>query len=437
MNNVEFLRQVTTNISDSVWPIFLPFFVVISLYISFCTFSKFNIKSKKDTRVSFKDIVGPASLSLGAKVGTGSLIGVLGSLNKLSVKGQGVVEGMVLWGIIGALILIPLTYSETFIARLKNISPVGYIKSTMSSQMQYCYGVSLVVLYVFGFGGFQFNGIDAVITISTGHLANYNMNELQRYIFIVIPLIIMVGLLVISKSQNLFIDTITSLIGFAIFAYLGLFVFFVINTLTYVPLYLDRVIDGFFQPVSMGIGVPAGMVFSLQRVIQTSEAGLGTSALASEEGKALGPHESSVAQAIPTAITVLLSLVVTSYITSYGISNKMMFLPSEGMERLYGFFRTVEHITGYVGLIVMTIFALLSGATTLLGSYFFFSHLFGGLNTNLLIVLYLIMISLAGTLAVFGFDLIFDVVDILLFLVSGINVLALVIYIHNLGGNDL
>ena len=60
--------------------------------------------------------------------------------------------------------------------------------------------------------------------------------------------------------------------------------------------------------------------------------------------------------------------------------------------------------------------------------YYFLSTLFNGKeNTN--IVIYIIAIFSAGTLAVFGFNIVFDAVDLLLFVVSGINIMALAVFV--------
>lgn len=435
MNILNQIASVTTGISNFVWPIFLPMLVIASIYIAVATRKKISHELNKSDRMTFKEMIGPASISLGAKIGTGAIIGVLGSLNKLSGSGQGFVEGVVLWGLIGASVMIPLTYSETVIARIKDRTPVGTIKKHLPGRASAVYAVSLVILYIFGFGGFQFNGIDTVMTISLGRSFGLELSELQRYLFVVVPIILVASGIIVSKKHELFINAMSSMIGFAVVSYFVFFFVFFFKTLGFVPAFLSNVVEGFTNPVAMGVGVPAGLILGLQRIIQTSEAGLGTSPLASEEGKEMGPHNSAMAQVIPTAITVAVSLFITSYITSYGISISEIQLPADGIERLSGFFMTAEVVTGRFGLIVMSLFAVLSGVTTLLGSFFFLTQLFTGMKENAQIVLYFLLITTAGTLAVFGFDIIFDVVDILLFLVSGLNVLALTIFITKYKSN--
>lgn len=420
---------ITTSLSNFIWPIFLPILILASIYIAYVTFTRITQTIPKCEKLTIKKMIGPASISLGAKIGTGAIIGVLGSLNKLSSNGQGFVEGVVLWGLIGACVLIPLTYSETLISRKLDKSPVVYIGENVSIHASKFYAIALVILYIFGFGGFQFNGIDTVVTIAANKTTGVTLTEMQRYIFVIIPIILVASIIILSKKHNLFINALSGMIGFAVVSYFIFFFVFLFKTLDHVPLFLNRAWLGFTNPITMGIGVPVGSIFGLQRIIQTSEAGLGTSPLASEEGKEMGARNSALTQVIPTAITVAVSLLITSYITSYGLENGIILLPSNGIDRLSGFFSTAESVTGSFGLIVMSVFAILSGVTTLLGSYFFLTQLFSKTSENKNIAAYISLIVVAGTLAVFGFDIIFDVVDILLFAVSGLNVLALTIYV--------
>ena len=133
---------------------------------------------------------------------------------------------------------------------------------------------------------------------------------------------------------------------------------------------------------------------------------------------------------IPTIVTVFVAIVVTSYITSYGLSNGYFSLPANGVGRLSGYFITAEKITGTFGLIVLCVFTLLSAMTTLLGSYFYLGQLFNN-SENQNIKIYLGIITIAGTLAIFGFNIIFDIVDLLLFVVASLNMLALSVFIRN------
>ena len=66
--------------------------------------------------------------------------------------------------------------------------------------------------------------------------------------------------------------------------------------------------------------------------------------------------------------------------------------------------------------------------TTILGSYYYLRKLFKNNAVNKNIVIYLTLIVSAGTLAIFGANVVFEAVDLLLFVCSGINLIALTVF---------
>ncbi len=175
-----------------------------------------------------------------------------------------------------------------------------------------------------------------------------------------------------------------------------------------------------------GPSVYARLIAGIQRVIQTSETGLGALAMAAAESD-VEPRAAGIISLIPTTVTVFIAVILTSYITSYGLSRELFSLPASGSDRLVGFFHAANAVTGIAGLSVLTVFVIFSGVTTLLGSYFFLDKLLQtGTTTN--IVIYVVLILVAGTLAIFGLDVVFEALDLLMFVVTGINVLALAIF---------
>ena len=134
---------------------------------------------------------------------------------------------------------------------------------------------------------------------------------------------------------------------------------------------------------------------------------------------------------IPTIVTVVVSIVVTSYIASYGVNEGIIIFPADAVTRLTQYFETAQNVTGIFGLIVLSAFTVLSALTTILGSYYYLTKLFKDNSINRNILIYLILVILAGTLAVFGANVVFDAVDLLLFVLCGINVTALTIFTFN------
>ena len=420
------LEIVITKISDTIWPIFLPFILVVGATMSIRTIFIIQQKATKPAKLQLKNVIGPASISLGAMIGTGAIIGVLGALSKLAASGEINIEAMAIWALIGACIMVPVSYSETLNSKIMRKTPKEYISSLISPKLGILYAVCFVALAVFGFGGFQFSGIDSVTAIVSGKF-QIELSTIQRYLFIVIPVILVVAALVLSKKHELFMGAMTYMIGTAVAGYFIFFTMFVIKTGSYIPIFFSNLIEGMMNPVNGFSGIILGFVLGMQKIIQTAETGLGALAMAAQESDA-EPREAAMISLIPTVVTVIVSVVVTSYIASYGLNNGIIQYPADAVTRLSQYFATAESVTGVFGLVVLCAFTVLSALTTILGSYYYMTKLFKQNSVNKNIAIYLTLIIAAGTLAVFGANVVFEAVDLLLFVLSGINVTALLIF---------
>ena len=135
-NILEQLEHGITAISDVIWPIFLPFMLIVGAYMSITTIFTIQPKLTKPSKLKFKNLIGPASISLGAMVGTGAIVGVLGAVTKLYDKGQVHIESMALWALIGACIMIPVSYSEALNSKTMKKGPREYISTMINPKMQ-------------------------------------------------------------------------------------------------------------------------------------------------------------------------------------------------------------------------------------------------------------------------------------------------------------
>ena len=312
------LEAVITGISDAVWPVFLPFMLIVGAFTSIRTIFMIQKKATRPAGLKFKNIIGPASISLGAMIGTGAIIGVLGALSKFYASGEVNVESMAIWALIGACIMVPVSYSETLNSKIMGKTPKEYIGDLINPKLGMVYAVCFVALAVFGFGGFQFSGIDSVAKLVTDQFMGMNLTLVQRYMFIVVPVIAVVAALVLSKKHEIFMNAMTYMIGTAVAGYFIFFTLFVIKTSGYIPTYFANVLEGMTNPVNGFSGIMLGFVLGMQKVLQTAETGLGALAMAAQEADTQ-PREAAMISLIPTIITVVVSIVVTSYIASYGI----------------------------------------------------------------------------------------------------------------------
>ncbi|WP_296644230.1 alanine:cation symporter family protein [Romboutsia sp. 13368] len=425
------LEHAITAISEVIWPVFVPFMLVLGAYMAYTTIFKIQPKLTKPSKMKFKNMIGPASISLGAMVGTGAIVGVLGALSKLYGAGQHNIEAIVAWAFIGALVMIPVSYSETVNSKIMKQGPKEYISKLISPKLGFFYAISIVALMVFGFGGFQFSGIDSVFTIVASQFMGIELSLVQRYMFIVIPVVAIVALVVLSKKDDIFMNAMTYMIGTALAAYLLFALFFIVKTANYIPSYFSGLVEGMMNPVNAMLGVPMGFVLGMQKVLQTVETGLGCLAMSAQQSDS-EPREAGAISLIPSIMTLFIAIFITSYIASYGIEQGIINYgtPNDAMYRLSSFFNTASSVTGNFGLIVMSLFTVLSAMTTILGSYYYLRKLFKKNAVNKNIVIYLTLIITAGTLAIFGANVVFEAVDLLLFVCSGINLVALTVFAY-------
>lgn len=427
------LEHAITAISEAVWPVFIPFMLIVGATMAIRSIFIIQKQATTPSKLNMKNVIGPASISLGAMIGTGAIIGVLGALSKLSANGQPFIESMAIWALLGSAVMLPVSYSETLNSKIMKKTPKEYISSLLHPSLGKLYAVAFVALAVFGFGGFQFSGIDSVAATILGEEFGIELSLVQRYLFIVVPVIIVVALLVLSKKHELFMNAMTYMIGTAVVGYFIFFIMFVFKTSDYIPVFFDRMIQGLSNPVGAMFGVPLGLILGMQKVLQTAETGLGALAMAAQEADT-EPREAAMISLLPTAVTVFVSIVVTSYIASYGVNAGTLHLVDETgaaastVQRLAGYFATAEHVVGIFGLIVLSAFTVLSALTTILGSYYYMTKLFKQNPINQNIAVYLALVVLAGTLAVFGANVVFEAVDLLLFVLCGINVTALAVF---------
>jgi len=421
------LESIIANISNIVWPIFLPFILIVGAFTSIRTIGIIQKQATSPSELKFKNIIGPASISLGAMIGTGAILGVLSALSKFYASGEVNIEAMAIWALIGACIMVPVSYSETLNSKIMRKGPREYISDLVHPSLGMIYAICFVALVVFGFGGFQFSGIDSVAKLITDEFMGINLTLVQRYMFIVVPVIAVIAALVLSKKHEIFINAMTYMIGTALVGYFIFFTFFVIKTSTFIPTYFAQVVEGITSPVNGFSGLVFGFVLGMQKVLQTAETGLGALAMAAQEADTK-PREAAMISLIPTIVTVLVSIVVTSYIASYGLNAGLITFQGGAPERLAEYVFTAKAVTGMFGLVVLCAFTVLSALTTILGSYYYMTKLFKKNSVNKNIAIYLGIIVVAGTLAIFGADVVFEAVDLLLFVISGINVTVLAIF---------
>ncbi|PAB60192.1 sodium:alanine symporter family protein [Anaeromicrobium sediminis] len=396
--------------------------------ITYRTVTLLNSVSKRDkTKWKFSKIKSSLSISLSSKVGTGAIIGVLTAMWKISNSGMRG-ESIVLWVIIGMFFLVPITYSEVLFCQITMKTPRDFIDYNINKKAGFVYMISLVTLYSFGFVGFQLTGIQSVVKIFFRQNFNYEFTQSGLLFYIIIPLILAVTIIVITKNYKIFINALGSMVSLIILFYSVFFISFVLLTIEFIPQYISLIWEDFMNLKSAFVGIPIGLIIGFQRIIQISETSLGTSALASSDAEN-SPRREALLQTISTIITIFIAVVITSYVFTYGRYNvPNINLSENGFERIVGYLFSVASVTGNLGLGIVIIFFILSGLTTVLGSFHFLNRTMH-IGENEKIIFYISLITLSGVLSISNFDIIFDAADLLMFIVGSINLMAMFIFV--------
>lgn len=420
------IESVIRNISYLLWMVFIPFLIMVGLYVSVQVVFNIRNYTTQESKLNIKYIVPQASVTLGAMVGTGTIIGFIGAFSRLSSIGQIYVESVAIWALIGSFILVPISYCETLIAKVVNLAPKEYIEKFISKGASNVYIVSLILLYVFSIGGVQFAAIDGIMITAFNKISNIQLSAMQRYICISIPVMVLVLSVIFNKRENVFIKFMIGMILVAITVYIIFFGLFVLRTKDYIPIFIERMIIGFKNPMSMLFGIPLGLIFGMQRVIQIAEPGLGTLAMAAIKTKS-SPRVAGFISLILTTTLVVVSIIVTSYIASYGIYEGIISFSAQGVYKLVSYFDTVINVTGNFGFIIFFIFIILSSLTTLLGGYFVLNNLNEKVGKNNIII-YILLLTIGSAVSIFKFDMIFNILDIFLLISIGLNISSLAIF---------
>ena len=417
-------------INDYSWSIYLPVLLVLGTYVNFMVLKNRNKwDNTNSVPLTFAKVKGSLSISLGSKIGTGAIIGVLAAMWQGSNQGSSSGLGIIVWTLLSMLVLVPISYSEVFLTQITKLTPRQFINKKLNPKLGTIYGLGLVMLYCFGFVGFQLTGIQTVIRFVSNQYFQIQFSTTTTLAFIIVPILVITAIIILSRNHQFFINILSFVIFFVIVSYILFFLAFLFLTADFIPVYFDQIINSVTDLQSASTGILVGLIIASQRIIQISETSLGTSALASFNSKNT-PRQESLIQTLATLISIGLAVIITSYIYAYGLETfDNITIADNTFDRLIGFLSTIYSVTGYAGLFIIVCFFILSGFSTILGSFHFLDSTLNLSEWNR-IYIYLILIFISGTLSVFDFNLVFEATNILMFIVGLINIFALSVAIY-------
>jgi len=404
-----------------IWSIVTILLIYISLYYTFkLKFLQFDFK--KIFKSLFKKTTGnisvfeSLSINLAAKIGVGSLSGIA-----LSIYIGGV--GSIFWMWIITLITGVISYIEGYLGvkYQMNINgelnggPSFYIKKiTNSNFLAILYSIITIIAYIFGFITIQSN----TIVKSVNYV--FNINE---YVILII-LVLFSGLIIYNgiKKIAVFSSSIVPVMGI-IYIVLGIYIIFV--NIDMIPSIFVNIINSAFNLKSFFGGFLSTVIIGIQRGIFATEAGVGTSAIASSLTKDT-PDNQGFVQLFGNYFTSFVICTITAFIIMSAKIDISNYTNINGIEYIIDAF--VYHL-GNFGTILFVIITILFAFSTIVSGYCFgelsLKYLKKNITKNNIFVFKTITIVLTFVGGIINPNILWNIIDILIAILTIINIYSI------------
>ena len=263
-------------INKLIWSVATSLIVISSIYLTiYLGFPQFKLKKifkslKNDNKKlsNFKVLM----MSLAGKIGVGSIAGIA-----LSIYIGG--PGSIFWIWVMTILSAVLCYSETILGNIYKEKdgefykggPSYYIRKGLGyNTLGTIYAIVIIISYIGGFISIQTN------TITT------SIREIIDISPIIIGIILVIlSFLMIIKGVKEIINVSSKIVPFMIIFYLVAGIFILIKNITLIPSTFKLIITSAFSLKPFITGFLTSIIVGLQRGIFATEAGLGTSSIAS------------------------------------------------------------------------------------------------------------------------------------------------------------
>lgn len=406
-------------INSILWAIATTFLLVMGIYYTYkLKFIQFRFKDMIKNLFKKTDGISPFSslmMVLGGRIGVGSVAGIA-----IAIYYGGI--GSIFWMWLIGIITVPLSFAEVVLGvkykekdgKYFKGGPSYYLKKGVKNKkLGDIFAFLILFSYVGGFLGIQSN----TITKSINTFMTVNP-LIVGFIISFITFIIIIG--GIKKISN----TCSKIVPFMTLLYVLTALYIVILNINYIPTILFNIFKEAFNFKSLGFGILGNIVIGIQRGIFSSEAGLGTGAIASSTTNN-SPVNQGLVQMLGVYITTFLVCTSTAIIILTA-NNNLNFSDVNGIEiTQLAFTYHLGNIGNYIVFISIILFAF----STILSGYYdgeaslkYFNK--GNKSLNLLKIISLIVIFFGSFLSS---NFLWNLVDILTSLLAIINIYALIV----------
>ena len=390
---------------------YLCIFIVIvgSIYFTIkLKFLQFNVfKMVKSIKSSSISDVKALFMSMGAKIGVGSIVGI-----SLAIYVSG--PGVLLWIWIISLLSSILTYCESYLGCMYKRDDQGgvfyYISRGLNNKrLSIIYTFILIFVYAVGFVGIQSN----TIIKSIDHVIN-----IDKYV-VVIGLCLFIAMIIFNNIKSI-IDFMAKLVPVMCVLYIVFGLFILFNDIDRIIFIFNLILEDGLRFDRAIIGV---IIVGLQRGIFATEAGIGTSSIASSISS-----NDKMGQGIFQVMGVhFISLVIVT-ITGFIIigSNYSYVGTVNGVEIIFDIF---NHYYGFFGKIGLCIIIILFAISTIVSGYYYsikgVEFLKGNLSSVGTILIKILVVLLVFMGGVVDSTVIWSVIDTLVLFLLLINIYAI------------
>ena len=410
-------------IMNILWGIAIVFLLGGGLYFSFKLrfpqlklFSLFEgLKNTGESSISpFKSL----TVSLAARIGVGSLSGIA-----LAIHLGG--PGSIFWTWIIGIITSINAFCETYLGlsyQKKSDSefiggPYFYILNGLKNKnLAFIYAILVILAYVIGFMTIQANTI--VVSIN---------NLLDSNIYIIAIILAIITAFSIMKGMSRIVEITSKLVPIMGIGYIVLSSIILVKNIDLIPSIIIKIISTALNFKAFGAGVLTSFIIGVQRGVFSTEAGLGTGAIATSSTYTKTKIEFSLSQILGIYFTVFIVCTSTALIILTSPYELLDFTSTNGIELTQ---YALNYHLGSFGELTLVVIVLFLAYSTIIAGYYYgessLKFLIEKVQTNHLNILKIITVIfiLLGSLSLP--TKLWSVIDLFVGILAIINMYALI-----------
>lgn len=359
---------------------------------------------------NFKNTLSSLSITLGAKIGVGSLAGI-----SIALYYGG--AGTIFWLCISSIIVSINTYAEVYLALKYNKcgkkirGPSKYIYYGLNNKyLAILYSVIILVAYVFGFIPIQANTI--VKSFST---TNIDLS-------IVVLSLVIISSMIILRNTKYIVKTCTLLVPFMTILYFGLGMYIIISNYSLIPGLISLI---FKEGLTIRGILPSIIIIGIERGLFATEAGIGTGALSVNDNSDK-KTKVALSQVFGIYVTTFIICTMTAFIILTSDYGNLALDNVNGIEIInYSF----NYHLGNMGSFLLIVITILFAISTIISGYYYgevsIKNIFPNISNRLLFIFKIITILFIYMGATVDSDYIWNTIDIIITFMAIINIYAI------------